>query len=128
MPGERIFPRQGWNAPDAATLQVMKDKAVTWKNYIYAGVGSAGIPFLALLLQTGWTFLAHSNRLYQASLNQTNLASPLFWTGDCVLGLLIFLCLCLVIKNPVRCWIVAATFLVGMTCFLIMICNSVVYK
>ena len=103
------------------------DGPAAWKHYVYAAVMSFFIPFLAMLLQTGWTLWAHPYRLYQASLHDVDLSSPIFWLGNASLGLLIFLILCLVIKSPLRCWIVMVTFLVGLTC-LLMLGNSAVYK
>ena len=111
-----------------AMLRVIKNQTAIWNEYVYAGVASLCIPFLAVLLQTGWTFWAHPSRLYQASLNQFDLGAPSFWLGDGMLGLLVFLSLCLVIKHAVRCWIVAVAYLFGLTCLLIAACNSVVYK
>lgn len=105
-----------------------KPQRLTWKHYLWAAVISFFVPFLALLLQSGWTLLAHPYRLYQASLCEADLSSPLFWVGDGTFGLLIFLILSLVIKKPLICWIVAILFLVGLTCVLIPTDNSVVYK
>ena len=91
---------------------------VTWKHYVSAAGISFFIPFLAQLLQTGWTFCAHPYRLYQASLEDVDLTSPPYWLGNAYLGLVIFLILCLIIKRPLLCWIVAAVFLVGFAVFL----------
>jgi hypothetical protein len=106
----------------------MKYQQVTWKHYVSAAGISLFIPLLALLLQTGWTLLAHPYRLYQASLVDADLSSPVFWREDASLGLLIFLILCLIIKRPWICWMVALAFLVGFTCLLVMTNNSVAFK
>jgi hypothetical protein len=96
-----------------AMLRVMKNQTAIWKDYVYAGVASVCIPFLAMLLQTGWTFWAYPSRLCQASLNHVDLGAPSFWLGNGQLGLLVFLSLCLVIKHSVRCWMVAVAYLLG---------------
>jgi hypothetical protein len=106
----------------------MRYQQVTWKHYVSAAGMSFFIPFLAQLLQTGWTLWAHPYRLYQASLGDADLSSPIFWLENAYGGLLIFLILCLVIRRPQLCWTVAVAFLVGFTCFLVMTYNSVAFK
>lgn len=96
----------------------MKHQQVTWKHYVSAAVISFFIPFLAELLQTGWTLWANPYRDYQASLHNEDLTSPLYWLRNAFLGLIIFLILCLVIKRPLLCWIVVVAFLIGIAVLL----------
>jgi hypothetical protein len=100
---------------------------VTWKHYVWAAVVSFFIPFLAMLLQTGWTLWAHPHRQYQASLDANELSDPMFWLRNGTLGLLIFLVLCLVIRRPLLRWMVVVAFLAGFT-YVLILADSAAYK
>jgi hypothetical protein len=81
---------------------------VTWKHYVSVAVISFFIPFLAACIQSAWVMAWNnwSTRMTSASL--LHVSDPLFWLEDATLGLLSFLILCLVIKIPLRRWIVMA--------------------
>jgi hypothetical protein len=99
---------------------------VSWRHYLSAAVIAYAIPLAAFGIQSGWV-AARGIRLYQASLNMSDLAGPTFWLRNAFLGLLNFLILCLFIRNPVLRWLVAISLCAGYTC-LFFLMNSAVYK
>ena len=92
---------------------------VSWRQYLFAAVIAYVIPLAAFGIQSGWV-AARGIRLYQASLNVSDLAVPMFWLRNAALGLLNFLILCLVIKHPLRRWMVAIALCKGYTCSVVL--------
>jgi hypothetical protein len=103
-----------------------QQQRISWRQYLSAAVIAYAIPLTAFGIQSGWV-AARGIRLYQASLEVSDLATPTFWLGNAVFGLLNFLILCLVIKNPIRRRAVVIALCAGYTGLLFWV-NSAVYK